>query len=166
MAERTLLLMRHSKSDYPTGVIDHDRPLAPRGEREAGLAGDWLRSSAPPIDAVLCSTATRARETLSRTQLDAPVTFAEQLYDAFPETVVDEISRVGDEIGTLLVIGHEPTMSDVALGLADAAGSSQEVAQRISAKFPTSAIAVLRFDAPWRDLALGSAVLVEIHVPR
>ena len=103
MAERTLLLMRHAKSDYPSGVIDHDRPLAPRGVREAGLAGDWLRSHMPPIDAVLCSTATRTRETLTRTGLDAPVTFAERLYDAVPGTVIDEINRVGDDVATLLV---------------------------------------------------------------
>ena len=48
---RTLVLLRHAKSDYPGGVADHDRPLAPRGEREAGLAGEWLRSGVidPPV---------------------------------------------------------------------------------------------------------------------
>src|SRR6201993_5368928 len=43
MSERTLLLMRHAKSGYPAGVVDRERPLAPRGIREAGLAGKWLR---------------------------------------------------------------------------------------------------------------------------
>ncbi|HEX9178608.1 SixA phosphatase family protein [Mycobacterium sp.] len=166
MAERTLLLMRHAKSDYPSGVIDHDRPLAPRGVREASLAGDWLRSHVPPIDAVLCSTATRTRETLSHTGLNAPVTFAERLYDAVPGTVIDEINRVGDEVATLLVVGHEPAMSNVALGLADVSGSSHAAAERISTKFPTSAIAVLRFGHLWRDLTRGSAALVTFHVPR
>ena len=37
--------MRHAKSDYPDGVADHERPLAPRGDREAALAGDWLRGN-------------------------------------------------------------------------------------------------------------------------
>jgi phosphohistidine phosphatase len=166
MSERTLLLMRHAKSDYPPGVVDHERPLAPRGMREARLAGEWLRSSVPLIDAVLCSTASRTRETLSRTGLDAPVTFAERLYDAVPGTVIDEIRRVDDEVATLLVIGHEPAMSNVALGLAGAPGSSQAAAERISTKFPTSAVAVLRTDVPWRDLAPGGAVLVTFHVPR
>ena len=64
---RTLVLMRHAKSDYPAGVPDHERPLAPRGTREAGLAGDWLREHAPAIDAVLCSSAVRTRQTLERT---------------------------------------------------------------------------------------------------
>src|ERR1700757_3277407 len=124
MSERTLLLMRHAKSDYPPGAVDHERPLAPRGIREAKLAGEWLQSSVPAVDAVLCSTATRTRETLSRTGLDAPVTFADRLYDAVPGTVIDVINGVGDDVATLLVIGHEPAMSNVALGLAGAAGSS------------------------------------------
>ena len=166
MSERTLLLMRHAKSDYPPGVVDHERPLAKRGIREAGLAGEWLRSSVPLIDAVLCSTATRTRETLSRIGLGAPVTFAESLYATEAGTIIEEIKRVDDEVATLLVIGHEPAMSSVALGLASASGSSQAAVEGISTKFPTSAIAVLRTDVPWRDLKLGGAVLVTFHVPR
>jgi phosphohistidine phosphatase len=166
MSARTLLLMRHAKSDYPAGVVDRERPLAPRGVREAGLAGEWLRSSVPPIDAVLCSSAARTRETLSRAGLDAPVTFAERLYDAEPGTVIDEINGVADGVATLLVVGHEPAMSNVALGLASTEGSSRAAAERISTKFPTSAIAVLRTDGTWRDLTLGGAVLVAFHVPR
>jgi phosphohistidine phosphatase len=166
MSARKLLLMRHAKSDYPAEVVDRDRPLAPRGIREAGLAGEWLRSSVPPIDAVLCSTAARARETLTRTGLDAPVTFDERLYDAVPGTIINVINGVDDGVATLLVIGHEPAMSNVAVGLAGAPGSSQAAAERISAKFPTSAIAVLRTDAQWRDLTMGAAVLVTFHVPR
>jgi phosphohistidine phosphatase len=166
MSTRTLLLMRHAKSDYPAGALDRDRPLAPRGIREAGLAGEWLRSSVPPIDAVLCSTAARTRETLTRTGLDVPVTFDERLYDAVPGTVIDVINGVDDGVATLLVIGHEPAMSNVAIGLAGAPGSSQAAAERISTKFPTSAIAVLRTDAPWRDLTMGAAILVTFHVAR
>ena len=145
---RTLLLLRHAKSDYPPEVADHDRPLAPRGIREAALAGDWLRAHAPAVDAVLCSTATRTRETLERTRIDAPTEFVDGLYDATPGAVIDEIngvsSRFDCDVATLLVIGHEPTMSALALGLATADGSNSAAAERISTKFPTSAIAVLR----------------------
>src|ERR1700724_3871747 len=166
MSERTLLLMRHAKSDYPAGVVDHERPLAPRGIREARLAGEWLRSIVPPIDAVLCSTAPRTRETLSRARLDAPVPFADRLYDAVPGTVIDEINSVDDDIATLLVIGHEPAMSNVTLGLAETSGRNQAAAKNVSTKFPTSAIAVLRTDNSWRDLPLGVAALITFHVPR
>ena len=167
---RTLLLLRHAKSDYPPGVGDHERPLAPRGEREARLAGDWLRAHAPAVDAVLCSTATRTRETLARARVDAPVNYVDRLYDATPGAVIDEISsvesRFGADVETLLVVGHEPTMSAVALGLATADGSNTTAAERISTKFPTSAIAVLRTGEPWDELALSGAALVSFHVPR
>jgi phosphohistidine phosphatase len=163
---RTLLLLRHSKSDYPAGVADHERPLAPRGEREAGLAGDWLRAHAPAVDAVLCSTATRTRETLARTRIDAPVNYVDRLYDATPGAVIEQINRVDPDVETLLVIGHEPTMSSLALGLATADGSNSTAAERISTKFPTSAIAVLRTAEAWDQLTLNGATLVGFHVPR
>jgi phosphohistidine phosphatase len=163
---RTLLLLRHAKSDYPPGVADHERPLAPRGEREAKLAGDWLRAHAPAVDAVLCSTATRTRETLARTRIDAPVNYVDRLYDATPGAVIEEINRVGADVETLLVIGHEPTMSSLALGLAAAEDSNNTAAERISTKFPTSAIAVLRTSEPWDQLTLSGAALVGFHVPR
>jgi phosphohistidine phosphatase len=163
---RTLLLLRHAKSDYPPGVPDHERPLAPRGEREAGLAGDWLRAHAPVINAVLCSTATRTRATLARTRIDAPVEYVDRLYDATPGAVIEEINKVSSDIETLLVIGHEPAMSSVALGLATADGSNTIAAEHISTKFPTSAIAVLRTAEPWEALTLSGAALVLFHVPR
>jgi phosphohistidine phosphatase len=163
---RTLLLLRHAKSDYPAGVADHARPLAARGQREAGLAGDWLRAHTPAVDAVLCSTATRTRETLARTRFEAPVSYVDRLYDATPGAVIDEINGVDPDVETLLVIGHEPTLSSVALGLATPDGSNKTAAEHISTKFPTSAIAVLRTAQPWDQLTLSSAALVTFHVPR
>ena len=89
---RTLVLMRHAKSGYPDGVADHARPLAERGEREAALAGDWLRTSAPAIDAVLCSSATRTRQTLERTGVVAPASYLDSLAGASPGAVIAEIN--------------------------------------------------------------------------
>jgi len=166
MSDRTLVLLRHAKSAYPDGVADHDRPLAPRGQREAGLAGDWLRSQLPTIDQVLCSTAIRTRETLARSGVDAPVRYLDGLYDCTPGVVIDEIHDVGDNVSTLLVVGHEPTMSSLALQLADPDNANADAAERISVKFPTSAMAVLGLDGSWADLELGSAQLADFHVPR
>ncbi len=164
--QRTLLLMRHAKSDYPAGVTDHDRPLAARGVREAGLAGDWLRANMPAIDSVLCSTATRARQTLAGTGIDAPVRYVARLYGADSETMIHEIAEVADSIGTLLVVGHEPTMSDAALGLAGGEGTDIDAVERLSTKFPTSGIAMLHVAGRWEQLKPGGAALVDFHVPR
>jgi phosphohistidine phosphatase len=163
---RTLVLLRHAKSSYPPGAADHDRPLAGRGEREAGLAGDWLRANVPAVDLVLCSTATRARETLARTGIDAPARYLDELYGATPGGVIDEINQVSDDVGTLLVIGHEPAIALVALGLAGPEGTNVAAAEHISTKFPTSAMAVLRTPSSWQDLELSSAALVSFYVPR
>jgi phosphohistidine phosphatase len=163
---RSLVLLRHAKSAYPTGVPDHDRPLAERGVREAALAGDWLRANLPSIDAVLCSTATRARETLARSGIDAPVEYVDRLYGATPATVIEEINQVSDDVNTLLVVGHEPTISEVAIVLAGVDGTDTVAVERISAKFPTSAIGVLRIAGRWEQVEPGSAALVDFHVPR
>lgn len=161
-----LVLLRHAKSAYPDEVADHDRPLAPRGEREAALAGEWLRAQLPAVDAVLCSTATRARQTLARTAVDAPVRYVERLYGASPGTVIDEINGIDDEIGTLLIVGHEPTMSAVAIILSGAEGTSAAAVDAVAAKFPTSGIAALQVGGSWKDLTPGGAALIEFHVPR
>ncbi|MCV7076119.1 SixA phosphatase family protein [Mycobacterium szulgai] len=164
--QRTLVLMRHAKSAYPEEVADHERPLAPRGTREAGLAGDWLRANLSPIDLVLCSTATRARETLACSGIDAALRYVQRLYGAAPGTVIEEINGVPDDVKTLVVIGHEPTMSSVAIILAGAEGTDTAAVDRIARKFPTSGLAVLRVSGRWKDLEPNTAALIEFNVPR
>ncbi len=162
---RTLVLMRHAKSDYPDGVPDHERPLAPRGEREAALAGEWLRTNVPPIDAVLCSSAIRTRQTLAYTGVQARIAFLDELYGAAPGTMIGAINEIPDTNHTLLVVGHEPTVSHVTLGLAGP-GSDSGAAEHVALKFPTSGIAVLTVPGSWADLSPEGAKLNTFHIPR
>ncbi|MFG1789929.1 SixA phosphatase family protein [Nocardia sp. NPDC049149] len=161
---RTLILMRHGKSAYPDGVGDHERPLAPRGQREAALAGDWLRATQPPIDAVRCSTATRTRETLAVTGIDAPVVYEAGIYEASPQSLIELVQLSDDDVSTLLVIGHAPGMPWTAWELASNRNSTHAV--ELSRKFPTSALAVLEFDRPWAQVDAGTGELVRFHIPR
>ncbi|WP_062983852.1 SixA phosphatase family protein [Nocardia anaemiae] len=161
---RTLILMRHGKSAYPNGISDHERPLAPRGQREAGLAGQWLRETQPPIDAVRCSTATRTRETLAATGVTAPVVYEAGIYEASPRTLIELVQLSDDDVTTLLVIGHAPGMPWTAWELAS--NRDSEPAIELSRKFPTSALAVLEFDRPWAQVDEGTGDLVRFHIPR
>lgn len=161
---RTLVLMRHGKSGYPEGTPDHDRPLAERGQREAALAGAWITDTLGGVDAVICSTATRTRQTLVATGIDAATTFEELIYGASPEEIIEEIARTDDSVATLLVVGHAPGIPFTALELAEATGS--EAAIEIGRKFPTSALAVLTVDVPWSEIGRGVAALTAFHVPR
>ena len=164
MTSRVLILMRHGKSAYPTGIGDHERPLAPRGQREAALAGDWLRENQPVVDAVLCSTSVRTRQTLEATGLTAPTTYEELIYGASPHELIDLVRGVDDAVDTLLVIGHSPGMPWTTWELA--ANRSSPAADAVSKKFPTSAMAVLEFDQPWGELDTGLAELTMFHIPR
>lgn len=161
---RSLILMRHGKSAYPPGVADHERPLAPRGRREAALAGEWLRATQAPIDAVRCSTATRTRETLLAAGIDAPVTFESGIYEAETEDLIELVQLTDPAVSTLLVLGHAPGMPWTAWDLA--ADHTTEDALRLSRKFPTSALAVLRFAGEWTEVRPATGELVAFHVPR
>lgn len=162
---RTLILMRHAKSAYPGGVLDHDRPLAERGRREAALAGRWLSTRYPSIDEVLCSTAVRASETLAATGLPAPVKRSTAIYDATSDEVLDQVRATADAVVTLLVVGHAPAMPELASELAGE-GSDDVARDGLRSRFPTAAIAVLESDVPWSALDLSGARLAAFHIPR
>lgn len=162
---RTLILLRHAKSDYPPGVVDHDRPLAPRGRREAALAGEWIGAHCPAVDEILCSTAVRTRQTAERTGLSAPTRYARTVYEAWPQRILDEIVLTATDVDTLLVVGHAPGVPALALALAGEESDPQAVAG-VAGRFPTSALAVLEVPGQWADLTEGAAVLRTFHLAR
>ena len=175
---RTLVLFRHAKSAWPD-VPDHDRPLARRGIRAAPVMGRWLRETGLLPGQVLCSTARRARETWQFAQAGLaatpPVTFDVRIYEGAATDLLTVIGEVPPATGTLLLIGHNPAIEDLALLLATAAGAAAgpwpdtahpSDLDRMRSKFPTAAIAVLQFHGTWRGLAPGEARLTAFVTPR
>jgi phosphohistidine phosphatase len=165
---RTLVLLRHGKSAYPPGVGDHERPLAPRGRRQAGLAGRWIAANLAPIDHVICSTAERTRQTLDASGLATPtalVDFTDQVYGADPEDLVPLIAAADAGDRTLLVVGHAPGLPDLAEELAGE-GSDPSALGAMRAKYPTSAVAVLELDGEWAEIATAPTRLVDFVVAR
>jgi len=165
---RTLILLRHGKSAYPPGVSDHDRPLAPRGRREAALAGRWISQNAPTLDYILCSSAARTRQTLEATGLVTPtvlVDVSSSIYEAYPDELLELITAAPPADRTLLLVGHAPGIPGLAEALA-APGSNPDALRNMDAKFPTSALAVLTIQGQWSDVRDGTATLVDFVVPR
>lgn len=162
---RTLILLRHAKSDYPPGVRDVDRPLSARGVRDAGAARDWLRATYPRIDEVRVSPAARAQQTLSLVRPAwTPCTehTDDRIYDAWGERLPDVVSDLNPDSRTALIIGHNPGIEEYAISLCrhqDLCGC-----ERMHEKFPTAAIAVAVFSRDWADQA--AAQLVVFAVPR
>ncbi len=167
--ERHLVLLRHAKSAWPHGVPDHERPLAGRGRRNAQAAGLWLATEGPPIDLALCSDAVRALHTWEIVRgclaTPPPTTVEPGLYGADSSEVIALIQTAPADVRSLVVVGHEPTMSATVLLLAGD-GSDRAALGHVEAKFPTSGIAVLRFGAAWTQLRPGSAALDVFAVPR
>lgn len=164
-ARHTLVLMRHAKSDYPGGTTDHDRPLSPRGLREASLAGRWLVEHDLEPDEILCSSAARAQQTAMATGIAAPVRVADQVYDASPAEILDQVSVTAEAISTLLVVGHAPGIPALAVQLAGELSAPESVAE-VHRAFATSALAVLEFQTSWSRLAVDAARLVGVHTAR
>jgi len=167
---RELVLLRHAKSAWPEDVPDHDRPLAGRGQRDAPAMGRWLRAAGHLPDQVLCSTARRARETWQFAQpelgADPPVSFEQRIYQASAAQLLGLVREEPSAVKALLVVGHDPAIHELALMLAGRDPAPQAALERMSAKFPTGAVAVLALTGSWVELGPGKARLTEFVVPR
>jgi len=165
---RTLFLLRHAKSSWSDPTLpDRERPLAPRGRRDAQRVGEHLVRLAIVPDLVLCSSARRAGETLELVQTalwpTTSVLLEPQLYAASADHLLDRLRVVPDGVASVLVIGHNPGLQDLALRLASA-GADLE---RLEAKFPTAALATLALPkATWSQLSRADAVLDAFVAPK
>jgi phosphohistidine phosphatase len=164
---KRLYLLRHAKSswDDPT-LADRDRPLAPRGRRAAKAMAGHLKHEGIAPDLVFCSPSTRTRQTLSRVEPvlrgNADVRIEPRLYAASATGLIEVLHEVPEEVGSVMLIGHNPAIQDLALSLAR--GGSE--IERVRSKFPTAALATLEFNGGWRELEPGSAQLASFAKPK
>ncbi len=154
--------MRHAKAASPDDTPDHERPLAGRGRRDAPMVGAWLVDAGWVPDVVLSSDATRARQTaelvlegVASTGADPPpLRLVSGLYEASVHQVLHVVAEAGEH-PTVMVVGHEPSMSAVVATL---------TGQR--ADFPTSAVAQVELSVPWGGVTSGSGRLMGLRTPR
>ena len=168
---KTILLLRHAKSAWSDPRLDdHERPLSRRGEQAAKAMADHIVLREPRPDLILCSTAMRTRQTLAPllTLLDAPappIALENGLYLASEDVLLAHLRSVGDAVATVLLIGHNDGIWHLAEGLAGSGPAAALAALRD--KYPTGSLATLKApDAPWHDLAWGSAELAAFIRPR
>ncbi len=165
---KRLVVLRHAKSDWPVGVADRDRPLGRRGQRDAPAAGRWIAEHVGVPDAVWCSPARRTKETweLLAAQLGGtpPVEFDERIYEASVSDLVEVLRETAKGSSSVLLVGHNPGVQELVLALAG--GQRSEVQMLAETKFPTSGVALLDVNGPWRELTAGSARLADFAVPR
>ncbi|HSX68807.1 SixA phosphatase family protein [Nocardioides sp.] len=165
---RRLVLVRHAEAES-WASSDIERSLTPAGTEAAGVLGSWLRDQAVVPDAALVSGARRTRETWAALADAAgwPVTptYDEGLYAAGPDTALDLIRFAAPEAGTLLVLGHNPTIHFLAQVLSDGTGDPS-LTESLMIGFPPASVAVLEFDAEWAELGEGHGRLAAVRPGR
>jgi phosphohistidine phosphatase len=162
---KTLTVIRHSKAE-PSAATDHARPLAPKGLRDAQAAGQWLAARQMPPVVGLVSTAVRARQTWESVEsgLDAETRALDGLYDAGVDEVIETLHLLDESDSDVVLVGHNPTMERLVHELSD--GRTPAYSAMVDRGFPTTAIAILRHDGRWPDLAPAACRLTDFHVPR
>ena len=164
-----LLLLRHSKTERAAaGERDHDRKLTARGRADAPAIGAYLVRHRLLPDLVLVSPAARAEETFELAAAEFKkrprVVVDERIYNASPETLIGLIRETG-EAKTLLLVGHNPGLHDVALRLI--ASGDIEMRERLAETLPTSGLVVIDFAFDdWSQLHASSGRLERFVSPR
>ncbi len=168
---RTLLLLRHAKSSWHSPDLDdHERPLNPRGTRDAPVMAKEIARRRLRPEMVLCSDAVRTRETLALmmgqwSPKSSGIVYDAALYLAEPATMLECIAQAPKSVARLMVLGHNPGMHVLALGLAGRGPSG--LLNDLRTKFPTCGLAVLEFAADdWSDLPAGSGTLCAFTFPK
>ena len=171
MTARTLVLLRHAKAEHPDDAVDFDRKLTTRGETDADAAGAWLADERIHPDLVFCSPAARTRQTwqgvsiaLAQAQQGggAPeVRYEKGLYEGGRTEVFDLLRSVPETVHTVLVVGHNPTVSEVSIMLVP-----DEQFDGTAVELKTAGLAVHRAEGDWAETSPGTMRLVELHTAR
>lgn len=163
-----LYLLRHAKSSWDdSGLEDRERPLAPRGRRASALIAEHLRGDHVAPALVLCSSALRTRETLAAIlpvlEGEVEIRIEDGIYGAGVDALLARLSDVPDSLPSVLLIGHNPSIHELALTLA----GRGDGLDRLRERFPTGALATLSIPTGgWSGLRPRAAVLDDFVVPR
>lgn len=163
-----VLLMRHAKSSWAEQVLgDRKRPLNARGRTDAPIMAQWLRDQGLAPDQVVTSDAVRAVETwecMAPHFPNASATLRPEIYLAGTEALLDVLRQTSETTQRLLMIGHEPGISNAALSLAPAP-LSEEMRNGFD-RFTTANIAVININVPkWRDVRRGAGTCLDFARP-
>ncbi len=174
---RQLLLLRHAKSAWDNKALpDQDRPLSPRGRRAASLMRQAMRDLGLAPDLVLLSPSQRTRETLEALEPwdDAPlIETVDRLYLATAPQLLEALRGVAETVRSVMLIAHNPGMHELAMLLAGPRGTAARHGhghdrdiERLTAGYPTAALAEFGIAGPWQQLGSGGGQLIRFLRPR
>ena len=164
----TLYLMRHAKSDWHSAAhADFDRPLNPRGSKDALRMGQWLVTQDLRPELLLASPAQRARQTgLAVAETlgvkENEVVFNKDLYLADRATLLNILRTIPDSIDSVLLVAHNPGLDNLVEWLASEPPALSESGKLMT----TAAIALFELPVGWAKLKRGGVTLQQLQRPR
>jgi phosphohistidine phosphatase len=168
---RQLLLLRHAKSSWDDPRLpDHARPLNARGRRAAAAMADAMRELGLVPDVVLVSSARRTLQTLealSPIEGSPLIEPMDALYLASWQSLLDTLRGVRETARSVLLIGHNPGLHDLALALAGPAAMAAggPMAERLAQSYPTAALTEFSLALPWRLIEPGCGRMLRFLTP-
>jgi phosphohistidine phosphatase len=165
---RTLILLRHAKSNWGSGAAgDFARPLAKRGRMAAKKMGEWMRRHNIVPEYVISSPAVRARETAVRLRdalrMDAAhVLYEERLYLADVDALLNVLRDCPQEAQSVMLVGHNPGLEELLTYLCGGdvpAGTDGKL-------LPTAALAQIMLPDNWQGLKRKSGRLIAVTRPK
>ena len=162
-----LLLLRHAKAAPPNGLDDRERPLTSAGREASSRLGAYLAREGLVPDLALVSPAQRTRETwtIARRGLsDVPTRGEPRIYEAAPERLLTVVKETDAEVGTLLMVGHNPGLQELLRLLIP--DQERFTHGGLIAQYPPASLALVTLPAPaWHDLSLRSGHLDQFVTP-
>jgi phosphohistidine phosphatase len=164
---RTILLMRHGKSDWDEDVSDFDRPLTARGKNDSPLMGKFLLKCKKTPFLIISSSAKRARETAELLakpcRYKKKIEYSDSLYENSPGEIIKAIQKIDDKIDAVMIVGHNPSIEEATKKLCFREMKSIES----GIKFPTSAIVCLEVEIEsWSELYPGNCNMAWFVTPK
>lgn len=161
--QRRITLLRHAKAVPDERGDDHARVLAPQGREAAVGLGDWLRENGMMPELVLCSTASRTRETLAALHAIIPTELHKSLYLASTADMLALLHKADDAVKHILLLGHNPGMHALAATLASQFIRDAD-SDAMAMHFPTCGLVSMTVEAPrWRDVKPQSGTVDVLH---
>ena len=164
---RRLILFRHGKAVPHDAAVEFERGLTARGMSDSAAMGEYLVHEHIEPDLVLVSPAERTRMTWDAAKKafgKVDERFEKSLYLATSDKVLRHIQAVPDSVGTLLLVGHNPSLHDLALELVGFGDRYALV--RLKEHMPTASLVILDCDIDhWSDLSPRSARLERFRTP-
>jgi phosphohistidine phosphatase len=159
---KTLLILRHGKAESYNEDGDKARELAERGHRDAKRMGEVIREQVGAPDLVVSSDAIRARQTAvtaaAASGYKGAIEYRSEIYEASPRTLLAVVRSLPETATTVLLVGHNPGFEELASDLAEAPLDIGGL--------PTAGLVILRINAHWKAVGVGTAQFVDAFAPK